>query len=187
MNSFSPTLISFEATKKSLASVSEVAVFVDEKAFKFNRSQEPSQMIYQIRDILGKIGTPYDCYLASDFARVKHKYKAIIVLDTYRTDLVSHIIHESEASGIGCYVIGLDNRDVTTDVLRDFCKNCGVHLYSQKDAVIYANQTYLFVHTCTEGPLEIALPDSRKLVPIMGAESAFDQFPAKHGCLFELK
>lgn len=179
--------ISNEATKKSLASVSEVAVFVDEKAFKFNRSQEPSQMIYQIRDILGKIGTPYDCYLASDFERVKHKYKAIIVLDTYRTDLVSHIIHECEASGIGCYVIGLDNRDVTTDILRGFCKNCGVHLYSQKDAVIYANQTYLFVHTCTEGPLEIALPDSRKLVPVMDAESAFDHFPAKHGCLFELK
>ena len=178
--------ISEQAIHKPMGSVSEIAVFIDEKALKFNKSQEPAQFIYQIRDTLGKIGTPYDCYLASDYDRVKDRYKAIIILDTYRTALVDKLIADSSLNGIGCYVINLENSDVSTDALREFCRGQGVHLYCEKDAVIFANQSYLFIHTCSEGALEIKLADDRKLVGVMGADSTDGIFPAKYGCLFEI-
>ena len=88
---------------------------------------------------------------------------------------------------IGCFVIGSHNKYVTTDELRNFCREFDVHLYSEKDAVIYANQSYLFVHTCSEGTLDLNMPESKHLIPIMGAESSTDRFPAKYGCLFEIK
>lgn len=179
--------ISKQAIHKPLGSVSELAVFVDEKAYKFNNTQEPVQMIYQIRDTLGKIGTPYDCYLASDYSLVKDRYKSIIVLDTHRTQLIDDIIADAAGNNIGCYVIGLNNKDVTTEELRNFCRKSGVHLYSSRDAVVFVNQSYLFVHTCSEGELDITLPDSRQLVGIMGADSITEEIPAKYGCLFEIQ
>ena len=179
--------ISKQAINKPLGSVSELAVFIDEKALKFNNTQEPAQFVYQIRDTLGKIGTPYDCYLASDYESVKQRYKAIIIIDTYRTALVDNIIEDATRQDIGCLVIGLHNQSITTAEIRDFCRAKDVHLYSCKDAVIFANQSYLFVHTCSEGELDIVMPDSKQLVGIMGADTAFGVFPAKYGCLFEIK
>jgi len=174
--------ISKQAISKPLGSVSEIAVFVDEKAYKFNNTPEPVEMIYQIRDTLGKMGTPYDCYLASDYGAVKNNYKAIIVLDTYRTELVESIVNDNER----CFVIDVNNKNVTTEELREFCRACGVHIYSDKDAVIYANESYLFVHTCTEGSLDIKMPAGKKLHAIMGADSHGGEFPEKYGILFEI-
>ena len=40
---------------------------------------------------------------------------------------------------------------VTPAQLREFCKKCGVHIYTDKKAVIYSSKSYVFMHTGEDG------------------------------------
>ena len=173
--------------KKDLSGASEVAVFIDEKAYKHLRDSTAGNLVaYKIREALGKIGAPYDCFLASDFDAVKEKYKAYILLEPTKTPLSESIEEYVRESKVGCFKITVENCDVTPTELREFCKRCGVHIYSEKDAVIYANQSYLFVHTCSDGKLDISMPEGKTLKPLYACLGEGENYPEKYGCLFEI-
>ncbi len=176
-----------ESLKKPMNSTSELAVFVDEKAYKYIADEEIGKKVcYNTRKALGKLGTPYDCYLACDYERVKEKYKAIIILDPHRTDTVEKMIEDTKKRSIGCYIININNCDVESSELREFCRENGVFLYSDKDAVVYANESYLFVHSCSEGSLDLKIPEGKIAIPSFDAESTNASVPAGFGCFFEL-
>ncbi len=179
--------ITQESLKKPMNSTSELAVFVDEKAYKYIEDENIGMNVcYRSRKSLGRLGTPYDAYLACDYERVKDKYKAIIILDPYRTDAVDKIIADAESRDIGCFVINNENHDVDPETLRSFCRDNGVFLYSDKDAVVYANESYLFVHSCTEGALDLNIPEGKVAIPSFEAESTNAYVEAGFGCFFEL-
>lgn len=175
--------ISREAINKNMGSVSEIAVFVDEKAYKFSSG---GALAYNIRESLGKIGAPYDCYLASDYEAVKDKYKAVILIDPYRTPLADSIVNDAEARGVGCFIVTPANATVSSAELRDFCRGCGVFMYTDEDAVVYANESYLFVHSCTENFPKINLPDGRSLKSLYNSEATKPKHPRFVSGLYEI-
>ncbi len=155
--------ISKRSVDKAMGSVSEVAVFVDEKAFASGRG---GSLAYHIRESLGLMGTPYDSFLASDYEGVKERYKAIVIVDTYRTPLIDFIIADAEKSGKAILVIDQERRAISPEELREFLRVNGVHLYADIPAVVYANESYLFVHAKGEKLPEISLPDGKALLPL---------------------
>ena len=157
--------ISKKAANKDMGSVSGVAVFVDEKAF---ASGLGGSLAYHIRESLGLMGTPYDSFLASDYESVKDRYRAIIVIDTYRTALIDAIIADAAESGVAMLVIDQKKRDITPEELREFCRESGVHLYTDAPAVVYANESYLFVHAKGKKLPAISIPDGKTLLPLFG-------------------
>ena len=161
--------ISKQACEKSMGSVSEIAVFVDEKCYRYGIANILS---YNIRESLGLMGTPYDCYLASDYERVKYRYSAYIVIDPYRTALIDSIITDSEKRGIPYLVITPAKVEITPEELRDFCCNAGVHLYTDTPAVVYANESYLFVHSEGEKIPKVATKNNKKLIPLFEGKTA---------------
>lgn len=176
--------ISKQSVNKPMGSVSEVAVFVDEKSYKFLPG---GALAYVARETLGKIGTPYDCYLASDYEAVKNRYKAIIIIDAYRTPLVDGIIADAERRGVGRYIITAANVHDDPVILREFCRNCGVHIYTDCDAVVYANESYLFVHSCDENMPSISVPDGKKLRSLFESEATKPMHPKFVSALYEFE
>jgi len=176
--------ISKEAKAKPLGSVSQLAVFIDEKAYKYCASAKSGQLLaYNIREVLGKIGAPYDCYLASDYERVKDRYKAVVLLDPYRTQLADQIIADAKEK---CFVIDMSNYDITPAALRAFCREREVHLYTEKDAVVFANESYLFVHSCTDEMPEIFLPEGKTCQPRFKCDATRIKHPSFASELYEI-
>ena len=179
--------ISRDAAGRSLRSVSELAVFIDEAAFRYLPGQDTGiQVAYNVREALGRIGTPYECFLAGDYERVRDRFRAVVLLEPYRTPLSAAIAADAKARGTGCLTVGPDNCGISPEELRSFCRACGVHLYSEKDAVVFVNESYLFLHTCTAGTPGLKLPGGKKLIPLLGGEQADAPLPEKHGVLFEI-
>ena len=179
--------ITNESLTKDMRSVSEVAVIVDEKACTVIRNSKrglSSETLYFGRVNLGLMGTPYDAYLAEDYEDIKDKYKAFIILTPQITSALDKIIKDNK----DCLVITHENHDITTNELRDFCKSRGVHIYSNKDAVVYANNSYFFIHTATHGKAEISMPRGKKLKQIYGDKIDIqnDELPRHTGYLFEI-
>jgi hypothetical protein len=174
--------ISKQAVDKPMGSVSEFAVFVDAKA---NKYRQGGALAYVSREMLGKIGAPYDCYLASDYERVKDRYRAVILIDTYRTPLADHIISDCEKREVGCFIVNAENVKSDPSVVREFCRENGVFIYTDEDAVVYANESYLFVHSCTEAMPAIKAPAGKSIVPIFKGEATNLKHPRFASMLYE--
>ncbi len=138
-----------ESMNKSLKSSAKVAVFADENAYKYIPDEKDvhKKVCYEIRRNLGKMAVPYDIYLMTDFETVKDNYDAIIFLAPIRTELLDKC--ESQVQGF--LEINETNYDISTDALREFCKNRGVLPYFDCDSVVYENESYFFLHTCVDG------------------------------------
>lgn len=180
--------ISREALSKDRRSVSEVAVVVDERSLpRFDKEGKISTsgpVVYDIRYALGLMGAPYDSYLADDYDWVKKNYKSIILLEPIETELSVKIKSDFK----NCLVINAENKDITTSELRDFLKSTGVHIYSNDDAVIYVNKSYLFIHTANDGRLNIRLPEGKMLKQRYGDPVDIDNqiLPQRTSYLFEV-
>lgn len=145
-----------ESLDKSLKSVAKIAVFADEKVYRKipDESDIHQKVCYEIRRNLGKMAVPYDIYLMSDFKEVKDNYKGIIFLAPLRSELLDECENQVE----DFLEINETNYDISTDELRDFCKNRGIMPYFEKDAVVYENESYFFLHTCVDG--EYTFPEN---------------------------
>jgi len=177
--------ISHEAKSKDLSSVSEVAVIIDPDMLgSIQMGDKNYNTVYGVRRQLGLMGTPYDCYLVSDFEDIKDKYKAFILLCPIMTPAAKNILE----SGCNTLAINCDNASITPRELRSFCKESGVHIYSEKDAVIFANSSYLFLHTASEGVFSINMPKGKQLKQIFGEKVNLESvvLPENTGFLFEI-
>ena len=153
-----------DSMDKSMGSRAELAVFIDENCiFGMKDSAPYSRVCYKIRENLGKCGAPYDIYLASDYSTVADRYKAIISLVPAETELSRNIEKQTLANGQGYLKITNDNFAITTDELRSFLDASGVFLYCKDDAVIYACDSFIFLHTAHSGEQKIDLPDGMRL------------------------
>lgn len=180
--------LSREALEKPLDSTAETALFIDETAYAYlTGSQEDraaGMLAYRFRIPMGKLGAPYDCYLLSDYESVKDRYKAHIVLKLHDTPLSSRLFGE----GVPACVKLITPKDagITPEELRTFVRNCGVSLYTDRDAVVFANESYLFLHTCEAGAYPLALPAGISLKPLLGTYGD-GILPAGTSCLFSIE
>ncbi len=175
--------ISEEAQSKDMSSVSEVAVVLDADMLNSVRlGDKNAATVSGIRRSLGLMGTPYDVFLVGDFERIKPRYKAFIFVCPLMTERMRCRIESTP----NAYTVTSETT-VSTDVLRAFCKTSGVHLYCENDAVVYANRSYLFLHTTVSGRYDIALTGGslRPLLPD-DIDPSRDVLKEKTGYLFEI-
>ena len=181
-----------DITKKSLdlssESVAEVAVFVDEDSFGKNNDNDIGiAVVNRTKRALGLIGTPRDMFLTSDFDSVKDRYKAYISLVPTETEGSVAIKEYAKVNGIPLFEITLKNADVTSKELREFCKKAGVFIYSDRDAVIYANRSYVFIHTGEDGEQVLSVPDAKGLYDIFSDKEFSQEFTAPIGKSYLLR
>ena len=166
--------ISKDAASRPMGSVSEIAVFVDDKAYRFGVGNSLS---YNIRESLGLMGAPYDCYLASDYERVKDRYSAYIIIDPYRTALIDKIISDAEKREVPFLTVTPETAAITSEELRNFCLSSRVHIYTDTDAVIYVNESYLFVHAKGSVLPELHIPSGKRVSPLFEDSAASIKHP----------
>ena len=156
---------------KQVELTAETAVFMDEKAYAAMENGGVQVPVCSgIRTVLGKMGAPYDKYLAEDFDAVADRYRAVISLVPRRTAAADRIRSVCEAKGLALLEITGENAAITTEELRVFLKEAGVHLYVKQDAVVYAGGHYLFVHLAKTGTYELSLPDGVKLYEVFAEQ-----------------
>jgi len=158
--------IAGEALRKDRRSVSELAVIVDEAAFSHigSKGYEEDRLVgYKVakdtRPALGTSGVPYDLFLASDYESIRSRYKAFIIIKPYPTPLAESIEKDIAKNGGACLVIDKTNCSITAAEIRAFCKNASVHVYTEKDAAVHANESYIYLHTSSEGEYTLKMPD----------------------------
>ncbi len=158
----------------------EIAVVVDEKSTCYVGNEDADKVCYHTRKNLGLIGAPFDIYLSGDLDKIDDRYKAVVVLAPVMTDELEEVVKSKN-----CFVITPENCDVSTEELRLFCSRSGVKLFTDVDAVVYANADYLFVHTTCDLPFS-SISKSEELELILGDMQ--DGILAKHnGYLFRRK
>jgi len=154
-----------------MSSVTQTAVFVDEESYALiSDTSVTKNVCYDIREALGKMGAPYDIYLSADAPSVMERYKAIISLVPIETEQSKRVKELSERCGCALIEITNDNYDITPSELRTFLQSAGVWVYCQNDAVIYANDRFLFLHTAEDREYTLSVENADKLVDVFTGE-----------------
>ena len=170
-------------------SAAQVAVFVDEKALAKPVEQElKHKLVYDMRHKISRAGAPHELYLAEDApSALTARHRAAILLQPAESEAGQALKALCAARGIALLVIDASNADVTTEALRDFYRRSGVALLSQSDAVIYRNESYLFLHTVEDGTVTLAVEG--ELYDVIEDKPCPATFPVKCGesYLFRVK
>ncbi len=169
--------IAEESLTKDRSSRAETAVFVDERAYAGLKSfGSPAHAVcYRFRKTLGWMGAPYDVYLIDDYPDVSDRYKAAIFLVPCETPRMTAAIADAKEK-IACLTVTSGNAGMTSADLRTFLKSAGVHLYADRDAVVYACGGYLFLHSADESGFTPLVPDGLELTELFGKPLAADGF-----------
>ena len=159
-----------ESVGKSLESRCEVAMFFDENSVPLiTDTKHPNfRLMFEIREALGHMGAPYDMYLADDFDDVADKYKAIIVVQSVKTTLSEEIMEKAKQKGIPLFVI--TSNQTTAEDLHKFCEDSGVHMYCNKKAVVYSNESYVFTHTGEDGAFDFSFDGKHTFTDVYTGE-----------------
>ena len=154
-----------------MRSVTQTAVFVDEESYALLADDSVARRVcYDVREALGKMSAPYDLYLAADAPSVIHRYQAILSLVPVETERSNRVRELAMQSNLPLMEITKDLCDISPEELRSFLKEAGVWVYCDRDAVIYANDRFLFLHTAEEGEYTLHLRNAERLVDALTGE-----------------
>ncbi len=171
-----------------MESVTEVAVFVDEEAYALLPDTSISGTVCSgMREVLGKMGTPYDLYLASDAEAVLDKYRAVILLKPVSSPHSDRLSALARSKNKALLEITRDNANITTDALRAFLRQAGVHLWCERDAVIYANESYVFLHTAEDAQYTLNIQGNRAVQDVFTGEIFSPEIERKKGSSYLLR
>ena len=165
----------------------EVAIFVDENSYFGFESMDIPGKISLVRRQLGKAGAPYELYIAQDVEKVIDKYKAVLILNPANTPDSLKVIELAEDKGVACFNVTAENADIPTASLREFLRDAGVHIYCENDAVIYANESFVFLHTCSNGAYKINMKSDVTLTDVLTGEEFDGSTERKKGQSFILR
>lgn len=166
---------------KNRGSVSEIAVFIDETAYAYI-SDGSDHFVYPARRALGLMGAPYDIYLTSDFEAVYKNYKCFVFVAPRVTALTENAV--KAAGGAPYITVTPENADITAAEFRELLRKAGAHIYCDADSVVYASQSYVFIHTCESGRLNLNAGGELKLL-VPRELDLNGEIPAYTSLLFE--
>ena len=129
----------------------QVAVFIDESAYKYLTDCSLKNAIYAERHELGIMGTPYDMYDVFDFAEVYKNYKAFVFMSPSVTEDMKNALKICEKNNLPYLSVSEKKYNFSSCELRNFCKQNGVHIYCESDDILYINENYAAVHALTSG------------------------------------
>lgn len=149
-------------------SKAQVAVFVDESAYKYLTECSLRNVAHVSREELGFMGTPYDMYDVCDFEEVYEKYMAVIFLSGAKTEYMKKALSLCKENDMP-YIMttGLKER-FTVNELRAFCKTNGVHIYCETDDIVYVNENYLCIYAVNGGEKTIELDREKAVKELLG-------------------
>ena len=154
-----------------MRSVTQTAVFVDEESYALiSDTSITKKVCNDIREALGKMSAPYDVYLSADAPTVIARYKAVISLVPIETELSKRVKKLAEQNNLAYLEITTDNYDISPSELRTFLRRAGASLYCDRDAVIYANDRFLFLHTVEDGEYTLNVKNSEQLIDVFTGE-----------------
>ena len=152
-------------------SVTQTAVFVDEEAYALiSDTSVETNICHQIQEALGKMSAPYDIYLSADAPSIIGRYKAIISIVPIETDHSKRVKKLAEQNNCAYIEITTDNYGITPSELRTFLSSAGTWVYCDRDAVIYANDHFLFLHTSEDGEYTLNVKNAEALVDVLTGE-----------------
>jgi hypothetical protein len=168
--------------------VAETVVFVDEESYALISDNSVTKNVcYDIREALGKMGAPYDVYLSADAPAVIDRYKATISLVPAETERSIRV--KSLAEQAGCSIIEITNSNygITPSELRAFLHSAGVHVYCERDSVIYANDRFVFLHTAEDGEYTLNVREDVELVDALTGKTFVQGQYCKKGKSFIIR
>lgn len=163
--------------KEKRKSPAEVAVFIDESAYKYLTDGGVRNVVYDQRTQLGFMGAPYDLYDVSDFEAVYTKYKAIIFLSGLRTEYMSRALELCKKERVRYISTSSLKKRYSADELRAFCESRGAHIYCRTDDVVYVGDNYVAIHASSAGEKTVTLKKEaayRELLTDGGARGRSD-------------
>ncbi len=155
-------------TNADRCSKAEVAVFVDESAYKYLTNCSLRNIFHSQRSELSLIGTPYDMYDVYNFEAVYSKYKAIILLSNANTAYMETARNLCNENNVPYIMTSNLKEKFTVNELRDFCKKNGIHIYCETDDIIYVNESYICIYAVKAGKKTINLRDKRNVNELLG-------------------
>ncbi len=150
------------------ASTAEVAVFVDESAYKYLTDCYLRTIFHNQRDELGLMGAPYDIYDVYDFEEVYGKYKAVILLSSAKTEYMENARKLCKENDVPFIMTSALKDKFTVKELRAFLETSGVHIYCKTDDIVYVNENYVCIYSVTAGEKTISLGKERNVSELLG-------------------
>ena len=149
-------------------SKSEIAVFVDESAYKYMTNCGLRNVIYNQRKELGQIGTSYDIYDVFDFEEVCGKYKAVIFMSGTKTENMKKALSVCKDKDIPYLLSTSLKQEFSVKELRAFCEKNGVHVYCETNDIVYINNNYAAVCALSDGEKTIRLDREYTVSKLIG-------------------
>ncbi len=157
------TIYEQSMTDADRSSKAEVAVFVDESAYKYVTSGYMRNIFFNQRKELGYMGTPYDIYDVNDFADVYQNYKAVILLSNAKTSNMEKAVSLCRSDKVPYIMTSTLKNRFSVNELRSFCETNGVHIYCETDDIIYVNENYICIYAVTAGEKTLDLGKERNV------------------------
>lgn len=154
-------------TDSDRSSKAEVAVFVDESAYKYLTDGSLRNIFHSQRSELGLMGTPYDIYDVYDFEEVYKDYKAIILLSNAKTVYMENARNLCKENNVPYIMTSTLKEKFTVNELRAFCETNGVHVYCETDDIIYVNENYICIYAVTAGEKTLSLGRERAVSELL--------------------
>lgn len=155
-------------TDTDRSSNAEVAVFVDESAYKYLTDGSLRNIFHSQRSELGLMGTPYDIFDVYDFEDVYAEYKAVILLSNAKTVYMENARNLCEKNNVPYIMTSSLKEKFTVNELRAFCQVNGVHIYCKTDDIVYVNENYISIYAVTGGEKTLYLGSERAVNGLLG-------------------
>ena len=150
------------------SSKAEVAVFIDESAYKYMTDCPFRNIFFNQRKELGYMGAPYDIYDVYDFEAVYKNYKAVILLSNAKTVYMENARKLCVTDGVPYIMTSALKDKFTASELRAFCRTNSVHIYCETDDIVYVNENYICIYAVTAGEKTISLDRERSISELLG-------------------
>lgn len=154
-------------TDSDRSSKAEVAVFVDESAYKYLTDCSLRNIFHTQRKELGLMGAPYDIYDVYDFEEVYKNYKAVILLSSAKTVYMDNARKLCKANNVPYIMTSNLKEKFTVNELRAFCKTNGVHIYCESEDIVYVNENYICIYAVTAGTKSLELGRERNVSELL--------------------
>lgn len=166
------------------SSIAEIAVIASEESYRYTNPLDPSvaKQNYMNRLPLGLAGAPYDIYDILDIEALPERFKIVIFLNIAgREEIVVNYCNthpEKKVVFTGCDGTDTSNTvytgDIlTTSLLRKFYTEAGVHIYTDTDDAVHANENYIAVHAASAGVKTLRLKETSNIIPLLPEGQAF--------------
>ena len=155
------------------SSVSEIAVFTDETAYRYMTECALRNAAFDQRKALGLLGAPFDIYDVADFSAVYMRYKVVVILAGKETDTLRDAVLSCEKTHTPYLVNSERKPTFSVGELREFCRHHGVHIYCDSNDIVYVNTHYCAVCAVSGGVRELRFKKDVTLAQLLGGTQTF--------------